>query len=627
MVVPVHPKKWFLCALMLMLFFSGLPVWAGEEGVVTGKVVNLRSGPGLNHAVVAKMETGQGLTVLERSGDWMKVSLYNGSQGWVHNDYVAIRNIESKVKVTGDKVNLRKGPGTNYAKAGEVRAGVILPVLKKSNDWYLVDAPGVGQAWIAGWLTALQNEPAEGKSPSSPQHVKIKTVVLNVRSGPGTNYGLVTKIGLNEIHPVLEQSNGWYKIQVGNTPGWVSGDYVELITLVNEPPNQDTPGTATGDSVVVTGSVVNVRQSNSMESGVIGQVYAGNRLTVTGSQGEWLKVVLPDGKTGWIAVWLTNAASSDLPSRGSVTESEVLIAPITGGRTFKVIDAGGRPVLQLEGWANNQYQIKTKNNSTIVLELEGPCERNYEGKITRLGINGIKIAPQGGKGLIEINFAFAPTQAVSYDSSSKITRVQIGALQAKGLNGKVIVVDPGHSSIQPGGWLDPGAIGKYTGLKEKDVNIDIAFKLKRLLEQAGARVIMTHSGQTDLSLAGRAWIANNAQADIFVSIHANYSIKGNVSGHTTYYYAPASNYILYSQRYTRQKLATLVQRELVKAGGRADMGALQENFAVLRETTVPSILVETAFLSDRQEESLLATDAYRQRLAEGIFNGISAYFQ
>ena len=60
--------------------------------------------------------------------------------------------------------------------------------------------------------------------------------------------------------------------------------------------------------------------------------------------------------------------------------------------------------------------------------------------------------------------------------------------------------------------------------------------------------------------------------------------------------------------------------------GRRDIGILEANFAVLRETRVPSILVETAFLSDREEEKLLGQDWYRQKLAEGIFNGIKAYF-
>jgi N-acetylmuramoyl-L-alanine amidase len=153
-------------------------------------------------------------------------------------------------------------------------------------------------------------------------------------------------------------------------------------------------------------------------------------------------------------------------------------------------------------------------------------------------------------------------------------------------------------------------------LYEKDVNLSIASKLKTLLEQAGAKVVMTHTGSTDLTLAGRAEVANALKADIFVSIHAN-SSDGGYSGHSTYYYAPSGHEILGAQRYSRQKLASLVQRELVKAGGRKDIGILEANFAVLRETKVPSILVETGYLSDAEEERLLGNDGYRQQLAAG----------
>lgn len=558
MVILKHPRKWFLVALIIAVFFTSIPVWAGEEGVVKGSKVNLRKGPGTNYSVITKTEVGQGLTILNRSADWLQVRLYNGNEGWIHKDLVEVKNILTTVTVTGNLVNLRKGPGTNYGKAGQVNAGLILPVYQEKDGWYMVQAPGSGQAWIAGWLVNARNNPGSSTTPvvTTNNYLKVMTEVLNIRSGPGTNYQVVSKIGLYETHQILEQKDEWYKIRIGNIEGWVTGQYVEL---VSQP--------------------------------------------------------------------LPNSGTSASSSRGSNVESEVLIAPIADGKTFKILDSAGRPVLLLEGWTSSQYQIRSTSNNTIVLEMDGPTQRNYEGKNTRLGIQGIKIYPQGAKAIIELTFSFPLTQDVNRDDANKITRIQIATMQAQGLSGKVIVVDPGHSSVQSGGWLDPGAIGKTTGLKEKDVNLDIAFKLKQLLEQAGARVVMTHSGQTQLSLAQRAWLASNVQADIFVSIHANFSIKGNISGHTTYYYAPVGNALLASQRYSRQKLASLVQRELVKAGGRKDMGVLEQNFAVLRETSVPSILVETAFLSDPQEERLLGNDAFRQKVAAGVFNGIKAYFE
>lgn len=102
-------------------------------------------------------------------------------------------------------------------------------------------------------------------------------------------------------------------------------------------------------------------------------------------------------------------------------------------------------------------------------------------------------------------------------------------------------MDPGHASEQPGDWLDPGAIGPRTGMHEREVNMSIAAKVKRMLEDAGARVVLTHSGSTDLALAGRADLADNLSADIFVSIHANSSTNKELAGHSTYFYASISS--------------------------------------------------------------------------------------
>jgi len=638
-VIFTYSRKALLVVLLLVFFWPPPPAWAGEKGVVTGSVVNVRKSPGLNSAVVTKAKAGQEFELLEKSGEWWKVRLITGGTvGWVHGSLVQLKKTDQKtVKVTGSTVNIRKGPGTGYAKVGQVQAGAVLTVSDEKNGWYLVQAPNGVKGWIAGWHTVVEPTAAQSSGTASPangrQYLTVTTEVLNVRSGPDAEYPLVTKIGLNETHQVIAAQDGWYKIAVGGVEGWVCGDYVRLSAEAASS-GTSSPEASAGntplETVVVTGSVVNIRQQASIEAAVVAQVKQGDRLAVAGRDGDWLEVRLSNGTKGWVASWLASPEQPGASSRGSILESEALIAPIGEGRNFRIIDSLGRPILLLEGWTSSQYRIKAaKDENAITLELEGATSINYEGKIARLGIGGIKIYSQDDKTLIELLFSYTPLQTVSFDDTAKVTRILIGVAQTSGLSGKIIVIDPGHSSVQPGGWLDPGAIGIKTGLKEKDVNLDVAFKLKKLLEQAGARVIMTHTGQTELSLAERAWLANNSRADIFVSIHANFSEnkKTKISGHSTYYYAPVSNSELSPQRYSRQKLAALVQRELVKAAGRNDLGVFQENFAVLRETRVPSVLVETAFLSDAEEEALLGTDSFRQKLAAGIFNGIKAYFE
>lgn len=560
--------RWFLCSLITWIFlFVGIPVWAGEVGVAKSSAINIRKGPGTSYAVITQTKAGYAYPILQKSGDWVKAQLHNGQTGWIKKSLLVIR------------------------------------------------ADNTGTVSRAG-----------------KQQIMITGKVVNVRSGPGTNFKILTKVELNEKYDLIDGKNGWYKIQVNKTQGWVTGDFAQAVPAAPPPP-APVPASSTPDpslpyppAVVVTGEIVNIRQAAHLEAQILTKVARGQRLEVLGKLGDWYQITLSDGRKGWIAGWLVESPEGAAPSRGVGTE--VLMAPISTGKYFKIMDVLGRPSLVLEGWTEEQYRVQVdKSANTMTIEMDGATERNYEGKMERLGINSIKIFPRDNKAVVTLSFSFAPVENVTHDDSLLLTFIQVGAVQGKGLSGKVIVLDPGHGTIQPGGWLDPGALGKKTGLHEKDVNLSISLKLKSLLENAGAKVIMTHNGSTDLSLAQRAEIANNLGAHIFVSIHANYSIKNNISGHSTYYYAPVGDEILGSQRYSRQKLASLVQREMAAAGGRNNMGVLEENFAVLRETRVPSILVETAFLSDPQEEVMLGTDSFRQTLAQGIFNGIRAYFE
>ena len=139
---------------------------------------------------------------------------------------------------------------------------------------------------------------------------------------------------------------------------------------------------------------------------------------------------------------------------------------------------------------------------------------------------------------------------------------------------------------------------------------------------------MARSGDsTILTKKGRANVANYLGTDIYLSVHTNSNDKTAPNGTSTYYYAPESNQLLYSQRSERNSLASSVQAAAIKSAGRKDLGVLQENFAVIRETKMPSVLIETAFISNAEEETLLKDASFRSKMAEGIFNGIVNYFK
>jgi N-acetylmuramoyl-L-alanine amidase len=214
-----------------------------------------------------------------------------------------------------------------------------------------------------------------------------------------------------------------------------------------------------------------------------------------------------------------------------------------------------------------------------------------------------------------------------------------------------IVVDPGH------GGHDSGAVGP-SGVQEKDVVLAIGLKLRELIrEELGLDVVMTRSTDVFIPLEERTAIANKVNADLFVSVHANAALNRSAAGIETYYLNLAktdkvaqlaakengtslekvsvlqailfdlmANYKLNDSAH----LANEVQKALHKKargsyGDVRNLGVKQGPFYVLVGATMPSILVETAFVSNAQEEARLKDPAYQELTAEGIVEGIRVY--
>jgi N-acetylmuramoyl-L-alanine amidase len=185
------------------------------------------------------------------------------------------------------------------------------------------------------------------------------------------------------------------------------------------------------------------------------------------------------------------------------------------------------------------------------------------------------------------------------------------------LAGKVICLDPGH------GGNDSGALGP-TGTMEKDNTLAIALLLKEKLEKNGATIIMTRAADTEIAcaanqeeLSARVDVANQAEADLFISIHNDAFTSNKAAGTTTYHYGDKESI----------KLSGLVQQDLVEKLGTKNRGCRFASFYVLRYTKMPSILIEVAFISNIVEEMLLSSVDGRDNAAESICNGVLKYFK
>ncbi len=213
-----------------------------------------------------------------------------------------------------------------------------------------------------------------------------------------------------------------------------------------------------------------------------------------------------------------------------------------------------------------------------------------------------------------------------------------------------VALDAGH------GGSDPGALGP-SGLREKDVTLDIVHKLAPILAKSGISVVLTRDADQTVSLEERTARVNSSQADLFISIHCNASEKPESHGVETYvldteHDVVASRVaarengssiaatrevgtILASMKIEDQGLhathfAELLQRSALtsmrmKAGNVRDGGVKQAGFYVLVGARMPSVLFEASYISNPDEESRLASPEYRQRIADGIANAVRAY--
>lgn len=177
-------------------------------------------------------------------------------------------------------------------------------------------------------------------------------------------------------------------------------------------------------------------------------------------------------------------------------------------------------------------------------------------------------------------------------------------------NRVVIVIDPGH------GGADVGAVG-VGNIHEADVVLPIAQQVGAFLQQQGVYVVMTRNDDREIDLEPRVQMAEQANATLFVSIHANSMgmDRPDVNGTETYYYSSGAG------------LAQVIQTNIVNAVGTNDRGIRQARFYVLRRTTMPAVLVETGYVTGSEDGPRLADANFQTQMARAIAQGILQYIQ
>lgn len=292
--------------------------------------------------------------------------------------------------------------------------------------------------------------------------------------------------------------------------------------------------------------------------------------------------------------------------------------------------------------------VRTEDNpksAGIIFSMSGPCAyslNNYKNEIhitfhnaasalfeTRYGlrdniIDEINIT-ESGPGYVKIKIGLNIKNSWGYEAGFEenkfMLKIRKPPLNTSSLKDKVIVLDAGH------GGGDPGAVGPGN-TAEKDVNLAIILKLKRLLESGGAKVVLTRPGDSEVlknnpesssELQARCDINKSNGGTIAISVHNNSHSdeekRKTLTNTDIYFYRPQS-----------KPLADSIAKNLGKTLGKENYFSLQRSFYLTRQTYAPSVLIEVTFISNPQEEQKLKDPTYQQKAAEGIYNGIVEYF-
>jgi len=272
-----------------------------------------------------------------------------------------------------------------------------------------------------------------------------------------------------------------------------------------------------------------------------------------------------------------------------------LVIPMGARAPYFVEEQDRAIVLTLYGVRGNTDLVNYANADSMVRTVEWAQESEDRARVTI----GLRSSPYG--------------YLVVWENNALVLKLRghPHVDPARPLAGLTIAVDPGHPPI--------GATGP-TGLWEPQATLPIGQRLKTILEERGARVVMTRTTAEPVALGDRPVIARRANVNAFVSIHLNAYPDG-----INPFVAPGTG--TYFFRAHSEPLARAVQRGMVSRMGLQDLGVNYDNLAVVRGTWYPAVLCEGAFIMLPDQEAALRTPEFQDRYARGVADGIESYFR
>ncbi|OMP68106.1 N-acetylmuramoyl-L-alanine amidase [Domibacillus epiphyticus] len=389
--------------------------------------------------------------------------------------------------------------------------------------------------------------------------IRIGVDNANVRSEPSMTASVIGSANRNEQFHVLKEQYDWYQVQLsGGKKGWIAGHIV-----TEDAPSMSTSASQTG---IITADRVNVRNDPSLSASIIGTAYSGDQVGIISRENGWVNIRFQN-ETAWVSSQFVRTKSAS--SKSSKTNYVYI--------------------------KNDGTNIRTSPSTSSSVIVQGSQGERYP----VIGQEGdwYKISLASGNEAYVASWVVSSTNLVNPSSGN-----------SGGLNGKVIVLDPGH------GGKDGGTTGKQ-GTVEKDVTLQTAERLANKLQQKGATVILTRSSDQYIPLPSRTNQAHHYNADAFISIHYDGTSESSARGFTTYYY-----------HHYQKQLANSINNGLDHSLSSKNRGTRNGDYFVIRENSQPAILVELGYLTNPYEESSIVTESYQNIVTTAISNGLQTYF-
>ncbi len=604
--------------------------------------VNLRSGPSTDYSKISLIDKGDTVKVIgiakNASGElWLQID-NKGSLGWVYSIYFNVDKLSSLDTTfiggsgtTNDAVNIRECPSTSSNSLQVLGKGLNVQILgiatnKDKETWYEIISNG-SYGWVRSDL--VESKPAE------------KGLLKNI-----TWLIAPTGIDVNISGEKLKKP----QVSLLENPLRLTLNF-DTSSLLNESsslevnvyPINRIRYEAVNSSVTVTADLIreipyNVEYKN--DKLVVLHLTLpkqGQKLIELSGREIYANVKTINGKT---YIDLEDFARTFDISIDDSTQSVNFFGVAVSLDKSKIISSDSSLFIFVDDLASafNIYTLETEHEIYIDPVLTNFKKVNNIIDLSFSFPTDIKKTTQNGKDYIALYADFGgfslpnsrkrnastPPQILVevgnnpvIDAKENLVRLTLSSDSKTGnLSNRTVIIDPGHGSYN-GPYLDVGATGP-TGIKEAYVVLDLSLRLKKLLEDKGAKVILTHDtvdNQSNPTLAQRVAIANGSGGDLFLSIHLNASTSFDGQGTETYYWYDTS-----------KKYAQAIQNALVSSLGTADRGIKKDYLYLCRNvTTMPSILAEIVFVSNPSEEAKCKDSAFLDKVAQALEKGIEDY--